>query len=138
NALAAASIGIAAGVPLDAIACGLAQAARVPGRQQPHRLANGALLLDDSYNANPGSLAAAIASLAAATQRESGAEAWLVLGDMRELGDGALHLHADAGDAARNAGIKRLFTVGELSVAATRAFGPGARHYDTQSALAAE
>ena len=136
NALAAASIGLAAGASLDAIADGLASVAPVPGRQQPHRLANGALLLDDSYNANPGSVASAIASLADATRRERGAEAWLVLGDMRELGPGALHLHAEVGDAARDAGIKRLFTVGELSAAASRAFGPGARHYEDQASLA--
>lgn len=138
NALAAASIALAADASLDAIAAGLASATRVPGRQQPHRLRNGALLLDDSYNANPGSVAAAIASLAAAAKRESGAEAWLVLGDMRELGDGARHLHADVGDAARDAGIRRLFTVGELSAAATQAFGPGARHFADQASLAAD
>ncbi|MBB5208782.1 UDP-N-acetylmuramoyl-tripeptide--D-alanyl-D-alanine ligase [Chiayiivirga flava] len=136
NALAAASIALAADAPLQAIAAGLAAAPRVPGRQQPHRLESGALLLDDSYNANPGSVAAAIASLAAAARRESGAEAWLVLGDMRELGEGARHLHAEVGDAARDAGIRRLFTVGELSAAATRAFGPGARHFDDQAGLA--
>lgn len=138
NALAAACIGLAADASLDAIASGLAAAERVPGRQQPHRLASGALLLDDSYNANPGSVAAAIASLVDASRRERGAEAWLVLGDMRELGPGAPHLHAEIGDAARDAGIKRLFTVGELSVAASRAFGPGARHYDDQASLAVD
>lgn len=135
NALAAASIGLAAGATPAQIAAGLANAARVPGRQQPHRLDNGALLLDDSYNANPGSVGAAIASLAASVKRDAGSEAWLVLGDMRELGDGARHLHAEAGDAARNAGIRRLFTVGELSAAASQAFGPGARHFPDQASL---
>jgi UDP-N-acetylmuramoyl-tripeptide--D-alanyl-D-alanine ligase len=130
NALAAASLAFAAGAPLEAIAAGLRDAPRVPGRQTPHRLRNGALLIDDSYNANPGSVQAALATLALGA-----GEAWLVLGDMRELGGGARHLHAEIGDAAREAGIRRLFTVGELSEAASRAFGPGARHYESQQAL---
>jgi UDP-N-acetylmuramoyl-tripeptide--D-alanyl-D-alanine ligase len=130
NALAAASLAFAAGASLEAIAEGLEQAERVPGRQTPHRLPNGALLIDDSYNANPGSVGAAIATLA-----QGAGEAWLVLGDMRELGAGERHLHAEMGDAARDAGIRRLFTVGPLSENATRAFGPGARHYESQDAL---
>jgi UDP-N-acetylmuramoyl-tripeptide--D-alanyl-D-alanine ligase len=130
NALAAAALAFAAGAPLEAIAAGLRDAPRVPGRQTPHRLGNGALLIDDSYNANPGSVQAALATLALGA-----GEAWLVLGDMRELGGGARHLHAEIGDAAREAGIRRLFTVGELSEAASRAFGPGARHYESQEAL---
>ncbi|MBN8224700.1 MAG: UDP-N-acetylmuramoyl-tripeptide--D-alanyl-D-alanine ligase, partial [Xanthomonadales bacterium] len=74
NALAAAAIGLACGVPLAEVAAGLADARPVPGRQVAHALAGGAVLVDDSYNANPGSLAAAIEALAA-----SGDEAWLVL-----------------------------------------------------------
>jgi len=132
NALAAATLSYAAGASLEAIAGGLANAARVPGRQTPHALPNGALLIDDSYNANPGSVRAAIATLA-----QGEGEAWLVLGDMRELGAGERHLHAEIGDAARDAGIRRLFTVGALSENATRAFGPGARHYESQDALVA-
>jgi UDP-N-acetylmuramoyl-tripeptide--D-alanyl-D-alanine ligase len=130
NALAAAALAFAAGASLQAIADGLEQAERVPGRQTPHRLPNGALLIDDSYNANPGSVRAAIATLT-----QGAGEAWLVLGDMRELGSGERHLHAEMGDAARDAGIRRLFTVGPLSENATRAFGPGARHYESQDAL---
>ena len=130
NALAAASLAYAAGASLPAIAEGLEHAERVPGRQTPHRLRNGALLIDDSYNANPGSVRAAIATLA-----QGAGEAWLVLGDMRELGSGERHLHAEMGDAARDGGVRRLFTVGPLSENATRAFGPGARHYESQEAL---
>ena len=131
NALAAASLALAAGIALPLVAEGLAQARPVSGRQVAHVLDNGAVLVDDSYNANPGSLAAAIAALAAGKQ-----EGWLVLGDMRELGPDARALHAQAGVRAREAGVKRLYTLGPLSEAAAQAFGEGARHFDTHAALA--
>lgn len=76
------------------IADGLAQARAVAGRQIAQTLPNGAVLIDDSYNANPGSLDAAIDALAAAP-----GEGWLVLGDMRELGAEGVALHAAAGVA---------------------------------------
>ncbi|WP_372015866.1 UDP-N-acetylmuramoyl-tripeptide--D-alanyl-D-alanine ligase [Pseudoxanthomonas sp. 10H] len=132
NALAAAAVALACDVPLASIAAGLAEARPVPGRQVAHALPGGALLIDDSYNANPGSLAAAIDALAG-----SGDEAWLVLGDMRELGAGAEALHADAGTRAREARLERLYALGPLSAAATRAFGDQGRHFDTHEALAA-
>ncbi|MET0809396.1 MAG: UDP-N-acetylmuramoyl-tripeptide--D-alanyl-D-alanine ligase, partial [Pseudoxanthomonas sp.] len=130
NALAAASLALACGVSLATIAHGLAESQPVPGRHVPRTLPNGAVLIDDSYNANPGSLAAAIDTLAA----EDG-EAWLVLGDMRELGDGGEALHAEAGHRAKAAGIDRLYTLGPLSAAAAQAFGEGARHFETHAAL---
>ncbi|HTD29257.1 MAG TPA: UDP-N-acetylmuramoyl-tripeptide--D-alanyl-D-alanine ligase, partial [Xanthomonadaceae bacterium] len=83
NALAATALALGAGIALDTIRDGLDNARPVPGRQIAHTLANGAVLIDDSYNANPGSVEAAIAVLSAA-----GCEAWLVLGDMAELGEG--------------------------------------------------
>jgi UDP-N-acetylmuramoyl-tripeptide--D-alanyl-D-alanine ligase len=132
NALAASALALGAGAPFDAILAGLANAEPVKGRQIAHRLANGAVLVDDSYNANPGSVAAAIATLA-----QSGSDAWLVLGNMMELGDTAAELHAGIGAQARSAGIKRLWTVGELAREASRAFGDGARHFDRQDALIA-
>ena len=132
NALAAAAIGLACGVPLAAIARGLAQARPVAGRQVAHGLSGGVVLVDDSYNANPGSVAAAIDALAA-----SGDEAWLVLGDMRELGPEAAALHADAGSRARQAGIARLYALGGLSAEAVRAFGEGGTRFDSHQALAA-
>ena len=131
NALAAAAIALACEVPLAQIAAGLADARPVAGRQVAHALPEGALLIDDSYNANPGSVAAAIDALGA-----SGDEAWLVLGDMRELGPEVESLHADAGARARQAGIARLYALGPLSAAAARAFGDGGRHFDTHEALA--
>ena len=131
NALAATALALAAGIPLQQIIAALALTEPVPGRQIAHRLPNGAVLVDDSYNANPGSLAAAIDALAG-----SGQEAWLVLGDMRELGPDALALHAQAGQRARQGGIKRLYTLGPLSAAASAAFGDGGRHFETHDALA--
>jgi len=132
NALAAASLALAAGIALPRVAEGLAQARPVAGRQVAHVLPSGAVLVDDSYNANPGSLAAAIAALAAGRE-----EGWLVLGDMRELGSDAQALHAQAGVRAREAGLKRLYALGPLSAAAAAAFGEGGRHFDSHAALAA-
>jgi UDP-N-acetylmuramoyl-tripeptide--D-alanyl-D-alanine ligase len=131
NALAATALALAAGIPLPQIVAALAVTEPVPGRQIAHRLPKGAVLVDDSYNANPGSLAAAIDALAS-----SGQDAWLVLGDMRELGPEAVALHAQAGQRARQGGIKRLYTLGPLSAAASAAFGDGGRHFETHDALA--
>ncbi|MEZ5484173.1 MAG: UDP-N-acetylmuramoyl-tripeptide--D-alanyl-D-alanine ligase [Lysobacteraceae bacterium] len=130
NALAAAALALAVEAPLSAIAEGLASAAGVAGRQTRYRLANGTLLIDDSYNANPASVAAAIRTLSA-----SSGESWLVLGDMAELGPDSARLHADCGAMAKDAGITRLFTVGPQSAASSRAFGTGARHFEDQEGL---
>ena len=134
NALAAAGVALAAGASLDAVVRGLAQAEGVPGRQQRLDLPDGTLVLDDSYNANPGSVAAAIAVLVALARRHE-RQAWLVLGDMRELGPGAAVLHADVGQIARDAGIEKLFAVGAMSRHAVVAFGPGGEHFPNQEAL---
>ena len=132
NALAATALAMGAGVSLATIAAGLNAAQPVAGRLNLHRLPGGATLIDDSYNANPGSLKAAIDTLAAA-----GGDAWLVLGDMRELGDDAAALHAEVGRRAKASGIARLYALGALSAAAADAFGDGARVFDTHAALAA-
>ncbi len=136
NALAAAALALACGAGLDAIAAGLASVQPVAGRLVRHRLASGAWLVDDSYNANPGSLAAAIDILAAAP-----GEGWLVLGDMRELGADAVALHEAAGRRARDAGVARLYAHGALSAVAAEAFGSGgevfASHAELAGALAA-
>ncbi len=131
NALAATAIALALEVPLATIVEGLQAARPVGGRQAAHRLRNGAVLIDDSYNANPGSVAAAIDTLAA-----SGEQAWLVLGDMRELGADEVALHAQAGARAKAAGIARLYTLGVLSKAASDAFGEGARAFALHAQLA--
>lgn len=134
NALAAASIALGLGVAPDVVAAGLNAAEPVAGRLIAHRLGNGAVLIDDSYNANPGSLVAAIDTLAEVSR---GGEGWLVLGDMRELGVDAAQMHAEMGRRAKAAGLKRLYTLGPLSAEATRAFGEGATQYDSHAALTA-
>ncbi len=121
NALAATAAALAIGRPLAEIAAGLASVAPLPGRMFPVPASAGARLIDDSYNANPLSVQAAIDVLA-----ELPGERILVLGDMGELGDQALALHAACGAAARAAGIDRLLTLGPLSVAAATAFGSDA------------
>ncbi|WP_119717307.1 UDP-N-acetylmuramoyl-tripeptide--D-alanyl-D-alanine ligase [Cognatilysobacter tabacisoli] len=135
NALAAAAIAIGAGVPLATIAEGLAAARPVAGRLVTHVLPGGARLIDDSYNANPGSLAAAIDTLAESS-RGAGDAAWLVLGDMRELGADGAAMHAEVGRRAKAAGLARLFTLGPLSASAAQAFGDGAAHFESHDALA--
>lgn len=129
NALAAAAMALAAGAGFDVIVEGLQAAQPVKGRQVAHALPGGNVLVDDSYNANPGSVAAAIATLA------GDGEAWLVLGDMRELGPDAPALHAEAGRQARSAGLARLWTTGALAREASAAFGEGGRHFDSREAL---
>ena len=131
NALAAAAIALAVGASLDQVRAGLEAVQPVAGRLVAHALRSGAVLVDDSYNANPGSLAAAIDTLA-----NSGNEAWLVLGDMRELGADEIALHARAGQQAKAAGIARLFALGELSAHAVAAFGDGAQAFDSHDVLA--
>ncbi|QNN71596.1 UDP-N-acetylmuramoyl-tripeptide--D-alanyl-D-alanine ligase [Thermomonas carbonis] len=130
NALAAAAMAFAVGASLEQVRAGLEAVQPVAGRLVAHALRNGAVLVDDSYNANPGSLAAALDTLAS-----SGNEAWVVLGDMRELGAEEIALHAQAGQQAKAAGIARLFALGELSAHAAQAFGDGALEFETHAAL---
>lgn len=134
NALAAATLALSAGASLDDVANGLARAEGVPGRQQALMLSPDVTLLDDSYNANPGSVITAVATLVAHAARRN-VPAWLVLGDMRELGPGAAVLHAEVGQRAREAGVTRLFAVGEMSRHAVVAFGAGGEHFSDQGAL---
>ena len=131
NAMAAAALALACGAALETIAGGLASARPVDGRLVRRCLPSGAWLVDDSYNANPGSLAAAIDTLANA------GSGWLVLGDMRELGEGGPALHEAAGRRAREAGVERVFALGGLAARAAGAFGEGGEVFDTHEALAA-
>lgn len=124
NALTAVACAVALGIDPVAIAAGLALMRSVAGRLEQKCGRNGAVLLDDTYNANPGSLAAAVQALL-----QYPGEHWLVLGDMGELGPDAAELHHRAGVAARAAGVEHLVTIGELARHATAGFGPGARHF---------
>ena len=130
NALAAAAIAIALDVPVETIVEGLEQVPRVAGRLNLEPMPGNWTLIDDSYNANPGSAAAAIDTLALAR-----GERWLILGDMAELGPDAVKMHADTGRLAHERGIERLFAIGAKSAAAAEAFGKGAHHFTTQEAL---
>jgi UDP-N-acetylmuramoyl-tripeptide--D-alanyl-D-alanine ligase len=132
NALAAAAIAIALDVPLDIVVEGLEQVPGVAGRLKAEAMPGGWTLIDDSYNANPGSVGAAIDTLALAA-----GERWLVLGDMAELGPNARALHAGVGRRARECGIDRLFAVGPLSASAVEAFGAQGEHHADKAALIA-
>ena len=130
NALAATASAIAAGISLDAIKTGLEQIKPAPHRLQLYTLNNGVSVIDDTYNANPLSLQAAINILAAFEGKKI-----LVLGDMKELGGEAKVLHHVAGEAIRKAGIDYLFTYGDLSENTALAFGEGAYHFSEQNKL---
>ena len=132
NALAAAAIALALDVPMDTIVAGLEQVSGVAGRLRREVMAGGWTLIDDSYNANPSSMAAAIDTLLLAD-----GERWLVLGDMAELGPEARALHAGIGERARERGVERLFAVGPLGVATVEAFGAQGEHFNDKPALIA-
>ena len=130
NALAAAAVALALDVPLDAVVRGLESVRPVRGRLQV-REARGLRVLDDTYNANPGSVAAALAVLATSPGRR-----WLVLGDMGELGAESAELHRRMGRLAREAGVDRLWTLGALAALAAESFGEGGRSFPSHAALA--
>ncbi len=121
NALAAAACGLAAGAPLESIAKGLSDFHAVSGRMQPYRLADGVVMIDDTYNANPDSVRAAIDVLASLN-----APRVLVLGDMGEVGDNGPAMHYEVGEYARQKGIETLLTLGQATQESARAFGVGA------------
>ncbi len=133
NALAASAAATALAVPVAIVASGLARFDGVKGRLELRRGVHGATLIDDTYNANPDSVRAAIAVLA-----QAAAKKLLVLGDMGELGRDAAVMHSDVGTFARDAGIDRMFTLGQMSAHAAHAFGAGARHFTRIEDLLAE
>ena len=130
NALAASAACIALGLSPDVIATGLSGAHAVDGRWQPQSGLHGAQLIDDTYNANPGSLGVALDLLA-----KSDDECWLVLGDMGELGDTGESLHRQIGRQARGAGLRYLFALGPLAAAAAESFGDGGEAFDSLDEL---
>ncbi|MFZ9561323.1 MAG: UDP-N-acetylmuramoyl-tripeptide--D-alanyl-D-alanine ligase [Burkholderiales bacterium] len=124
NALAAIAAATAAGATLQSCVRALSGFAAVKGRLQIKRSRQGALLIDDTYNANPDSVRAAIDVLARAPGRKL-----LVLGDMGEVGDQGRDFHVEIGAYARERGIDALYALGELAAHAVREFGEGGRHY---------
>ena len=132
NALAATAAAMAAGAGLDAVKRGLEAFRAVAGRLVARHAVHGALVLDDTYNANPDSMRAAIDVLAAAP----GAPC-LVMGDMGEVGQQGPAFHREIGEYARSRGVVRLYALGTLAREAAAAFGEGARHFDAVEPLIA-
>ena len=131
NALAAASAALALNVSLENIATGLSNFAGVKGRLQTKQGFAGAKVIDDTYNANPMSMKAAIDVIKA-----SAGQRIFVMGDMAELGADAASMHAEIGAYAKTAGIEKFYALGELTKNAVTAFGANAMHFGTVEALA--
>ena len=131
NALAAAACAIAADIDAEAIAAGLNAWRPVAGRGVRLRI-KGCDVIDDTYNANPDSVRAAIDLLAAAT-----APRVLVLADMGEVGERGPEFHREVGQYARESGVEVLFGIGSLTRETVRAFGADAIHFDDIGALIA-
>ncbi len=130
NALAAAACAVAVGVAPQAIGEGLSAFRPYSGRLQVKKSSSGAVVIDDSYNANPDSVRAAIDILAAAP-----APTALVLGDMGEVGDNGPQLHREVGAYAREKGISQLLALGAATRDCVAAFGEGARHFSSVEEL---
>lgn len=130
NALAAAAVATELGIPLTQIKRGLETMADVPGRLARQKSRQGACIIDDTYNANPGSVQAALQFLAACSGKRI-----FVFGEMAELGEHAARYHQQVGDLAKKLGIEALYTCGELTALTAETFGGGAQHYATQEAL---
>ncbi len=132
NALAAAACALAAGAPLGAIGQGLESFRAVKGRSELKRDAQGRVLIDDSYNANPDSVRAAIDVLAGMP-----GAGWLILGDMGEVGNNGPAFHHEVGAYAAERGIAHVWTAGAAARDIAAAYGPAARAFDTTAALIA-
>lgn len=130
NALAASAAALACGLSLTTIREGLQTIQSVKGRLQPKIARNHNLLLDDTYNANPTSLHAALSVL-----MQYPAPRWLILGDMNELGTESVQLHQQAGILARTLGIEQLWAIGDMSRYAATSFGDRATHFADHSTL---
>lgn len=130
NALAAAAAAIAAGASLDDVRKGLRCMSAVDGRMALLRGAANCRVIDDTYNANPGSMRAALDFL-------TGLEGlpWAILGDMGELGEQSHELHAEVGDYARSVGVEKLFVVGRLGRVLADHFGTGAESFSDIASL---
>ena len=132
NALAAIAVGLACELSLAQICQGLESVRPVQGRLLALRSTGGATVIDDCYNANPGSVRAALDLLAACEGRRT-----LILGAMKELGPESAALHREVGEYAREAGIDQLWGVGEETADTVQGFGEGGRHFADREALLA-
>lgn len=130
NSLAATAAALAINIDLSVIKQGLENVHPAPGRMRSYFLPNGPRVIDDTYNANPFSLQAAVNTLATFS-----GEKVLVLGDMKELGPDAKQIHFAAGEKIRAAGIDYLFTFGDMTAATTEAFGKNAQHFTDRDKL---
>ncbi|MEM8660828.1 MAG: UDP-N-acetylmuramoyl-tripeptide--D-alanyl-D-alanine ligase [Pseudomonadota bacterium] len=131
NAMASTAVGIACGLDLTEIKAGLELVESTPGRLARSVAPSGAMVIDDCYNANPGSVRAAISALSGCEGQRT-----LILGAMRELGSTSASLHRDMGEAAREAGIEQFIGVGEELRGAVSAFGEGGIWFaDCESAI---
>jgi len=133
NALAAAAAAFALDVSHRSIVAGLSAYVGIKGRMQKKTGLHGATFIDDTYNANPDSVKAALAVLARQPSKRI-----LVLGDMGELGTDAAAMHAQIGQAARAAGVDRLLALGDLTRETVGSFGAGAMHFERIEELLAE
>lgn len=130
NALAAIACASAVGIDVETIARGLERFLPVNGRMQRKTAQNGAIVIDDTYNANPDSVLAAIDVL-----KQAPSPSILVLGDMGEVGRQGRQFHEEVGAYAAHCGIQHLLTLGELSRHASIAFGTGAQHCENLETL---
>ncbi len=130
NAAAATAVALALDVDTESIRLGLAAFSPAPGRLETRVMSAGWTIIDDSYNANPASLYSALKVLS-----EMQGHRWLVVGDMKELGENSKKMHAEVGDAARSLGVERIFAIGEMAAYTVQAFGRGARHFENHDSL---
>jgi UDP-N-acetylmuramoyl-tripeptide--D-alanyl-D-alanine ligase len=134
NVLAASAVAVALGVSNAAIVNGLTRFSGVQGRLNRLAGQNNAIVIDDTYNANPDSMKAAIDVLTAEDAKSKN-KLIMVMGDMAELGESAESLHKEIGHYARERGVNRLLGFGSLSQLATQAFGDQGEHFDSIESL---
>jgi UDP-N-acetylmuramoyl-tripeptide--D-alanyl-D-alanine ligase len=132
NALAAATVGVVNQISLDKIKQALENLLPEKGRMELKKAGNQMDIIDDSYNANPQSLKAAIESIGKLNQYR---QKILILGDMRELGVQAENLHAECGKFAKENGIDVLWATGDLMRNTVKNFGENARHFESKAEL---